>query len=339
MKVTIDQIAAMAGVARSTVSRALSPDHQRVSAETRRRVLDIAKSMNYMPSGPARLLARRKTGTVGFYWNHGEIRTTHSPSLSGLLAGSSMLLTERRHNLLLALGNSDDASSARIINERFVDGMIIGFDEDEPVMSRLRDNGIPFVLAQTRVCDDCDCVTVDDEDAAGSCVKYLAELGHRCIAYVNNDVVWHAASMEARAMGYVKAMAHLGLRTPDGYDRIEPIEQRIEELTTGVHTPTAVVCYDDGAAFSTIQILQERGFRVPDDISVIGFNDSEKASCSAVPITSASLPLVNIGRCAAGMLLDRIADPEIPVRQRKMKAELVVRASTAKAPRTAKGDR
>ena len=260
MTVTIDNIARVANVSPSTVSRALSDRSLPVHPETRSRILKIAEDLDYMPSAAARRVAARSMAGIGLYWNHG--RMIPSPSLLPFLMGVTPLLNQRRYNLLLTFTAFGDDARPRIIDERHVDGMIIGFDQDAPVMERLRRNRIPVVLTHAQLRADVDCVTVDDEGAARKCVDYLWHIGHRRIGYINT-VLHHHISVQDRSLGFVKAMAEHGLQCQRGYDEPKPVPDRVDELYSGRDAPTALICYDDELAVHAKRLLASRGLTVP----------------------------------------------------------------------------
>lgn len=330
MPVTIEKIAALAGVGRSTVSRALSSAQTSVHPKTREKILRIADDLNYMPSASARSMAGGRTSTIGLYWKHG--REMVSPTLLAFLQGLSKELNRHHYNLLMAFGDIDEDHPPRMTVEKHVDGMIIAHSIDDGLMHLLRLNGIPVVIAHAGIREDCDCVTVDNERGAAECVAHLAQLGHRRIAYVNNtDPGFSPVAAEARLLGYIKGMARVKLTCPEGYEQYMETEARIEALYGNGDGPTALVCFDDIVAARSLGSLRAQRLRVPEDVSIIGFNDSETARAAHPPLTSVSLPLKDVGTQAAHMLLDRIESPGKPVRQFKLEETLVVRGSTGRA--------
>ncbi len=323
---TIEQIAAFAGVARSTVSRALSPNPQRISASTRQKILRVAKELNYMPNASARLLGSRQTKAIGFYWNHGRI--VGSSSFARLVEGISQVLTEKQYNLLLSLRSAGEGWNSRITSEKYVDGIVIAHDQDLPVMELYRSNNIPVVLAHAQLRDDCDCALVDDAHNAVICVEHLLQLGHRRIGYVNNAFFNGHISLQERLAGYVRSMAAAGARISAGNGKYMPVADRIEQLFRNPdESPTALLCYDDLLAVEVIQLLRKRSLRVPKDVSVVSFNDSPQADENHMNITSVHLPIEKVGESAATLLLQRLLKSDIPRKVIKHKGELVVRGS------------
>ncbi len=325
MAVTIDQVAAIAGVSRSTVSRALSMKKQRVSQATQERIRRIVQELGYMPSAPARRLASQSTATIGLYWNHG--RVIGGGSLPLLMDGISEVLTEEGYNLLVALRGQAEEPAARMTSEKFVDGMIIAHNEDQVMRALFTRNGIPVVLAHSGLRDDCDCVAIDNAGAAGLCVDHLVKLGHRRIGYVNNCGTNRHVSEQTRAAGYVTAMAHQGLRVSPDSDRFMPTAERLDQLLACDEPPTALICYDDDAAMEVIGSLNARGLRTPQDVSIIGFNDSQYACFTTPSLTSVRLPLAEVGVRAARLLLERIENPHTPFRGESLQTELIERSS------------
>jgi len=270
-------------------------------------------------------MGKRSMAAIGLFWNHGELNL--SPTLVQFLKGVSDVLNEHRYNLLLTFKGLSDAPAPRIITERHADGMLIAFDEDQSVMERLRRNRIPVVLTHAQLRDDCDCVAIDNEAGAQKCIEYLHKLGHRRIGYINAPKHFHV-SVDQRILGYLKAMTKFGLHAPGGYDEYKSAPERIEELYRSSYGPTALVCYDDAVAAVVVESLELRGLRIPEDVSIIGFNDSEYAKAGKPQLTSVRQPVERVGRTAAGMILERIKTPDRPFRQVKLPEELIVRGST-----------
>ena len=337
MALTIDQIAAIAGVGRSTVSRALSPTPQRISASTRQKVLRVVKDLNYMPNASARLLGRRHTQTIGFYWNHGRI--VGSGSFARLIEGISRALAKKQYNLLLSIRGAGDGWNSRITSEKYVDGIIIGHDQDLPVMAIFRSNNIPVVLAHAQLRDDCDCTLVDDQANAELCVEYLWKLGHRRIGYVDNTFFNGHISLHERVNGYVRSMAAAGAKISPDNGKYMPVADRIEQLFKNPEkSPTALLCYDDLIAVEVIHLLRERNLNIPKDVGVVSFNDSVQAREDHMNITSVHLPIEKVGESAASFLLQRLENPDISRQVIKHKGKLVVRGSTEMLRRNRAGD-
>ena len=326
--ITIRQIASAAGVAVSTASRALSDRKVSVHPDTRAKVLAVARRLDYMPSAPARLMGKKSMSAIGLFWNHGELNLAHS--LVQFLKGVSDVLNERRYSLLLTFRGLSDDPMPRIIAERHTDGMLMAFDEDQRAMERLRRNRIPIVLTHAQLRDDCDCVVIDDEDGAHKCVEHLHSLGHRSIGYVNAGAHSHVC-VDRRILGYLKGMAEFGLQCPRGYEEHKTVHERIDELYNAGGGPTALLCFDDAVASVAAQALESRGLRIPEDVSVVGFNDSEYAKAGRPQLTSMRQPVERMGRMAAKMMLDRIETPDRPFRQVRLPEELIVRDSTGPA--------
>ena len=325
---TIRQVAHACGVSPMTVSFVINNKPGQVSDETRERVLRVIREMGYRPHASHRTNfvspSDAHIHTLGMVSGVPgsslmEIGSYYSSIMSGLLAGADRM----SQNVTLftnSIFHTDSMKSIRIYCDGRCDGLfIIAPNIGSPLVGALQDRGTPFLLIGSL--DDDQSISgidVDNPSAAKQVVEYLIAHGHRRIGFIGGpDFV---LSAQRRHQGYLETLAAHHMPTYSewqviGFHRNDEVrEQILALLHLPGDRPTALFCWNDDIAVRTIQIIQEIGLRVPEDISVIGFDDSPM-SLSIVPIlTTVRQPYDEIGSKAVEMLLALIADPHIPQR-------------------------
>ncbi len=319
---TIGDIAKLAGVSRATVSGVLN-NSPTVSKKTHERVMAIIKEHNYRPNEVARALALNKTGILGLL-----VKDVSNPLYSKLALGVEEICDENEYNLIISNSHVDWERQVKTINllkRRRVDGLIIfplqkGHD---PVQIKdLQKDKFPFVLLAELPGIEADLVRVDDESGSYQATSHLLKLGRKHIAYISGPDL--ALASERRLKGYKKALSHYdvpfdekmirkgGWRLDDGYNA------GLELLSCDFQCPDAVFCYNDSVAIGLIRAFTERGKRVPEDVSVIGFDDTGVASYLETSLTTVAQPAKEIGRKATELLLKRIKNRNKTVKPHKI---------------------
>lgn len=324
---TILDVAGRARVSPATASRVLSGSAHAVKTETRRRVLASARALGYLPNMLARSLLKRETSAVGVL-----VPDVSNPYYAVILRGIEDAARLTGHAVIL--GNTDrrrDTQEAylRTLLERRVDGLIVTggtFGTRDLALIRAM---LPVVVVGRHEVP-LSSVRVDNVAAAAAATRHLIELGHRRIACLAGP----AASLTAvdRLKGFRRALRGAGLDPGrDGTVEVEfsPEGGRLGavRLCSSAHPPTAVVALSDQLAFGALRGLSELGLRVPDDVSVVGFDDSPIAAFTVPALTSVAIPMHEIGRRAMELLL-RLAAGE-PGTSVVLATELRVRESTA----------
>jgi DNA-binding LacI/PurR family transcriptional regulator len=323
-------VAARAGVSLATVSRALrgSPE---VSAETRSRVLEAATSLSYVVSPAASRLASGRTATVGVVvpfitrWFFAEV-------VAGLEKG---LHQAGMDVLLYNLGDADGRSRFfdRMPLRRRVDAVVIlSLALDGCELDLVTGLGVPVVCVGMQV-PGCSSVGIDDIDAARRAVRHLIELGHERIGMLRGAVepnLGFTVPLD-RHEGYLAAMAEAGLDTagltastpwgPDGG------AHAMTELLALPQPPTAVFAESDEMAIGALRTLRRAGLRVPEQMSVIGFDDHDMADL--LDLTTVWQGVHQQGATAAEMVLSGLAHPDAPPRRVLLPTRLIVRQTTA----------
>ncbi len=322
---TIRDVAARAGVSAATVSRAFSqPDA--VAADTRRRVLAAAQELRYSPNPVARSLARGRTGNLGI------VVPDIANSFSAVVI-KAVQQEARRDGYALFVAASDDLADdeerwARALATQ-VDGLLLVSPvAPDAVVHELA--GLVPVVVTNRVLADVPAVLTTATQATGHAVEHLHALGHRQVVYLAGP---DGYSNDSRLAGLRAASARLGLDAVV----LEPLPAR---FSSGVRAAdlvlaagaTAVVAYNDDIAAGLLTRFADRGVRVPDDVSVVGHDDTALAEMVTPRLTTVRIPAATAGATAAQMLIRHVHADNGTARHCVLDAELIVRASTGPAP-------
>jgi LacI family transcriptional regulator len=331
---TLRDVAAAAAVHPATASRALNPaTRSLLNPETAQRVLEAAARLGYRPNPMARGLKTSRSYTIGVV-----VPDLRNPLFPPIARGIEDRLEPAGYTSLLANTDNDlerERLSFDALRARQVDGYITASARREhPLVQELAANGRPLVLVN-RATDDPSLPSAvpDDHDGMRQAVAHVAALGHRRIAHLAGP--FELSTGVHRHEGFAQGMEAVGLRVDPG---LEVAGRRFTEaegarlcrrlLDRGARF-TAVLAGNDLMALGCIDALREAGFACPDDVSVVGFNDMDWSDRFAPPLTTVRVPHHALGVAAADLLLERLADPEAPVRHVVLPVELIARASAA----------
>jgi LacI family transcriptional regulator len=343
---TMTELARLAGVCPATVSRVLNGTGP-VAVNTRARVLAAVERYHYHPNQLARGLVNGKSRSVGVL-----ISRLDNPFYAAVLMGVEETLSGAEYSWSVGLSLHDAAKERRHLldfRQRKVDGFIInpalapdGYPNADLIHAIRRDR-IPLVMIQDYLREtDTSYVAYDIFDGVCRAIDYLAELGHRRIGFISS--VWRAPLERIiipsdRVRGYLLGLNRNGmLFTPElaifAEETLEGGARAARDLMKRADPPTALLTHNDTVAIGAVHGLRERGLRVPEDVSVVGFDDTEICPYLPVPLTSVALPKQELGQQAAAMLLAAIErhDDRVAQEQVSLPARLVVRASTGPPP-------
>ena len=330
MSVTMDDVAKAAGVALSTVSRALS-DNPRVSLATREHIQKLAREMGYVPSALARGLATKRTFSLGVV-----VRDIVDPFLAELVRLMDIHALELGYSLILSHSGNDERrelAAIYLLRQKRVDAIIMPDSSvSDSFLSRVTDHGIPVVLLNRMSYPYS--IGIDNVASGETAVNHLLDLGHRRIGYIGG--LRCKAESDDRQNGYARALEKRGLPVDRSLMALgdswpEGGQVCMRQFLMLVHPPTAVFCFNDLTALGAIGAIQSAGLRVPQDISVVGFDDIALSSSLYPPLTSIAQDKEQMAKLAVDMA-HALATGK-PVSERTiLPGRLVVRASTGSAP-------
>jgi LacI family repressor for deo operon, udp, cdd, tsx, nupC, and nupG len=327
---TVKEIAAIAKVSVATVSRALQRP-EIVSEATRLRIHEVVKRTGYTPNALARNLRTARTRLIVAL-----LPDIANPFFSEVIRGIEQVAHENGYSVLLGETQGSlvrEQAYADMVAARRADGIITMSPRVPaiPLQGRL-----PVVNACEYVRDaQISSVYIDNVAAAGAAVDYLVMLGHREIAFVGGPP--SSPISVDREQGYrlalqrAKIVAHPALIATGDFS-IEAGERAAELLLAQGRPFSAVFCCNDEMAIGAMRALGSHGMRVPQDVSVIGFDDIRFARYTSPPLTTVAQPKNALGREAMAMMIELLGDPEVPPRKRVLAADLVVRGSTGPCP-------
>lgn len=325
MAISIKDIAEKAGVSPSTVSRALS-DHPRISPQTKSRIRCLAAEMGYSPNVIGRSLAARRTFSIGLVLRH-----VSDPFPAQIVRGIEDMAVANGYHVFLSSSYGDperERDVIEIFRERRVDGMIVTSPSLGLRYTSLMDEfNIPIVLIN---CPEYPySVSTDNLHGGRLATEHLLQLGHTRIGYVEQGGA-RRTNLD-RLEGYKQALQSWGthfdpLLVATGDGSIEGGKKGMEQLLALSSPPTAVFCYNDMTAIGAIAAIRAWGMHVPEDISLVGFDDIELAAYLNPPLTTIRQPRYELGRRAMEMLLALLAGDD-EVTSIVLQGELIVRES------------
>ena len=323
---TVKEIAAIANVSVATVSRALQRPEV-VSESTRQRIHEVVKRLGYTPNALARNLRTARTRLIVAL-----LPDIANPFFSEVIRGIEQVAHENGYSVLLGETQGSqvrEQAYADMVAARQADGIITMSPRvpSIPIQGRL-----PVVNACEYVKDgQISSVYIDNVAAAGVAVDYLAMLGHREIAFVagppSSPICVDREQGYRLALQRAKLPANPGLVVTGDFS-IEAGERAVEQLLAQGQPFTALFCSNDEMAIGALRALRSHGLRVPEDVSVVGFDDIRFARYTSPPLTTIAQPKNALGREAMSMMLELLNDAEVPPRKRVLTADLVVRGST-----------
>jgi LacI family transcriptional regulator len=333
--VTLADIARAAGTSPSTASRAMS-GRGYVSAAVRRRLEEAAEQLGYVPDASAQTLKQRTSRVIGV-----AVSDLRDPFYAQVAAGAEQTLRDVGYQVVLVTDNSEateEVAAARTFLALRTPGVIIT-PVGRQATALLRLQGVAVVEVDRQLTPgECDAVVLDNARAASDAMAHLLALGHERIGLLTVDTEW--TSDAGRLQGYRAALRQAGLPFDPAllvkvapHDSEDRVERRIRELL-GRPGLSAVFAANNVLTVRAWHVLRRAGLRLPEDISLVGFDDVAWMDMVTPGITAVAQPTVDLGWRSAQLLLRRMRDRTLPPTAEQMDGKLIVRGSTGPPRRT-----
>jgi LacI family transcriptional regulator len=306
--VTSHQVARLAGVSQPTVSRALR-NSSKVSEETKRRVREAAVVLGYVPSATGRALSVGRSYRVGLLLT--DLANQFYPHV---IASMHEALESLGYSLILITESSDAGPVAERIAAHGLDGVLLATTASDSVLPvRLRDREIPFLyFNRTASAIEADSVTVDPRLGAAALVDELVRLGHREVAAIFGPR--NTSTGESRETAFRELLSAAGIVLPARWARHGPFDYAsgfsgASALLAEDPRPTVIVCANDVVALGALNTAAELGVRVPDEVSIVGFDDLPTSGWPLIQLATVAYDLDQMSREAARLLVERLEGP------------------------------
>lgn len=329
-RVTIDDVAKLAGVSYQTVSRVIN-NKPYVSAVTKQRVQEVIADTGYRPSPIARSLATARTATIGLI-----VPDISNPYFSAIARGVEQVAYANGYSVLLCNTGEDASRELEVLltlDERYVDGVIAcGLRQEEAPLQEALGQFPAAVMVNRHFADGAiPAVIVDDVLGGYLATKHLLELGHTAVAFAAGPTTSYSGAR--RLQGYEQALAEAGIeRKVSWVQHCPPTviggEAVARSLLTNQPELSAIFCYNDLVAIGALRNCTAVGRRVPEDVAIVGYDDITMAALMSPPLTTCYVPRVDMGSQAVSMLLNCIDVEKDKCDEIIVTPELVIRAST-----------
>lgn len=331
-KFTLESIAELSGVSRSTVSRVVN-NQAGVSPTVRDRVLAVIEHTGYQPNAMARSLAMQSTGMLGLVIPRQAQSLFVDPYFPRLIQGISAASNQQNSTLALFLLHNEAEEEQiypQVLNRSLLDGVLfVASNTEDPFVQRLLNSGMPFVTIG-RDCAETSThyVDVDNVQGAFTAVSHLIRLGYERIATITGPL--NSFSAQNRLEGFHKAVTSRGqvldtnwivegdFTEAGGYFAMQQLLP---------HEPDAIFVASDGMAMGAMRAAREAGWRIPDDVAIVSYDDLPQAALTDPALTTIRQPIQRLGKLAIETLLDVITNGTAPTRRILLPTELIIRSS------------
>ncbi|KIL47384.1 LacI family DNA-binding transcriptional regulator [Jeotgalibacillus campisalis] len=338
MSITIKDVAKYANVAPSTVSRVIA-NNPRISDRTKEKVREAMKELGYHPNFIARSLANQSTQVIGLVTPGSSDVFFQNPFFPTVLRGLSEGAHENQYALQLVTGQNEEEiynGVVQMVQGGRVDGVILLYSKvEDRILMYLRERNFPFVMIGKpfNFVEEITHVDNDNAQAAKDATDFLIELGHERISFIGGDE--NLVVTVERLTGYENALTQASLPYREDYILhqsflLEGGQDAVCELMELplMERPTALVVADDLMALGVLNTLNELGISVPEDISILSFNNVLTSEMARPPLSSVDINIFNLGYNASKHLIERLKNPEVPVKRVIIEHEIVKRFST-----------
>lgn len=341
-KPTLSDIAATVGVTPMTVSRVVNQNGY-VSQETRDKVLEVVKAMNYRRNGLARSLKRQRTDTIGLVL--GDISNPYATELARMVR---QVASTRGYNVFICISEhsaEEDIAAFEALSSHSVDGIIVATRANSAgneCLRSLAESGVPLVvIGRDFQHKAVDYIAADNFTGGFEATQHLIDLGHKRIGFIGATLAF--GKNLKRLQGYLEALSKHDIEVDErlitghkdalsdapGYSTEEMGYEGMKRLLSLPNRPTAVFARNDFTAIGAMTAIKESGLQIPHDIAIVGFDDIPLATHTSPPLTTVRQPMRIQGQLAAELLLQRIEKGEaLPRTERILNCELIIREST-----------
>lgn len=329
MSVTIKDIAKIAGVSHSTVSRALN-NSSLINEETKKRIMDIARELNYSPNTSARNLVLSKSYNIGIFFS--SIHYGTSPYFFHNVIKTINKKVKDKYNIIVN-GIDIYTQSNQSINPRNFDGIIVVSQrrEDDAFIKEVVNKKIPIVVLNREIKDfKINNIVSDEEEGVYKGISYLIEKGHNNIAIIEGREDFE--STKVRRKGYLKAFSDNNIKINQrfilkGDYGIDSGYRAGKKIITFSNRPSAVFAFNDDMAIGAMKSFSEEGLNIPQDISILGFDGSISSKYTTPSLTTIKRPIQDICTCGVEILIDIIENKSNKLNKRFIKTSIVKRNS------------
>ncbi len=331
--VTIKDLARELNISASTVSRALK-DHPDISKETKRAVQELARKLNYQPNAVALSLKQRRSNTIGVI-----IPEIVHYFFSSVISGIEDVAYDAGFNVIICQSNERyerEVANAKTLLSSRVDGVLVSISKETTDYKHLynfSNNEVPMVFYDRVVPNIvADQVIIDDFDAAYRATRHLIDSGRTRIAHLGGPMALLIG--QRRKDGYLKALSEAGIPADENLileaDSFEKARMAIMKLINQRKKFDGVFATNDLTAIGAMQTIQKKGYKIPDEIAIVGFSDGRFSGITDPTLTSVDQHGYEMGTQATQMLLKRILseDDEYPAETKVLNADLIVRGSS-----------
>lgn len=327
--ITLKMVAERAGVSVNTASRAIN-NKSDINEETKKRVLKVAQELGYVQNATAVALRTKKTRTLGVV-----IADNRNPFYAEVLNGIEEAAREKNYHIILANTQRDYQKEEEAINlllAKRVDGLLITPVQDRnDDIKKLIEANIPFVIVGRDFENiEVDAIYNDEVKGGFFATEYLIKKGHKRIAFINGFL--HKSPAQGRLEGYKKALKEHGIPLVDmmvsvGDIDVEDGYERTKQMLEKNLDFTAIFAYNDMMAFGAMQVIKEKGLRIPEDIGLVGYDDIPFSSLISPSLTTIKLKKQELGAESVKLLLSRINGSREKMKKIMLNVELIVRGT------------
>ena len=340
VKVTVKDVARAANVSPATVSRVFN-NNPNISAETRELVVTTAAKLGYKPRAPKSERQEAISKNIAIVFNNRLTSLADDPFYGQVIGGIEQIVSQKNYNLFFRTVtghlDSDLERVESLINDEKLAGIILaGYEINERLVKRIKENNLPLVLVDSNLYDENVNMILNDNTAgARAAVDYLISLGHRRIGFIGGPLTH--TSLDERYIGYKQALRRAGVRKSEEYiafckpkfDADDGNRAALTMLRNCHLLPTAIFAANDMLAIGVMRAVFDLDLNIPNDISVVGFDDISMAQHTIPQLTTVRIQKREMGIMAGKRLLELIEEPDVKPIKVIVGVELVVRDSVA----------